>query len=82
MAGHLVSAPVSLFHIGEGTNVKPANFWSQCPLVNGVSSWQLIIKHYLTHQFHGLTLGVHPNAQVLHRFGTPNITHLFRFPHR
>ena len=39
MAGHLESAPVSGFHIGEGTNVDPALFWSQGLLVNGVRSW-------------------------------------------
>ena len=70
MAGHLVSAPVSRFHIGEGTDVKPAHFWSQSPLVNGVISWQLIIKHDLTHRFYGQTLGVHPSVRVPHHFGT------------
>ena len=58
MAGHLVSAPVSGFHICEGTDVEPAHFSSQFPLVNGVRSWQLIIKHDLTHRFHGQTLCV------------------------
>ena len=67
MAGHLVSAPVSGFHIGQGTNVEPAHFWSQVPLVNGVRRLQLIIKHDLTHRFHGQTLGVRPNARVPHR---------------
>ena len=52
MAGHLESAPVSRFHIGEGTDVELAHFFWQGPLVNGVRSWQLIIKHDLTHQFH------------------------------
>ena len=58
MAGHLVSASVSRFHIGEGTDVLPAHFRSQGLLVNGVRSWQMIIKHDLTHRFDGLTLGV------------------------
>ena len=52
------TAPVSGFHIGEGTDVELAHFWSQGPLVNGVRSWQLILKHDLTHRFHGRTLGV------------------------
>ena len=30
-------------------DVEPAHFWSQGPLANGVRSWQLIIKHDLTH---------------------------------
>ena len=63
-SGHLVSAPVSGFHIGESTDVEPALFWSQGPLVNGVRSLQLIIKHDLTHQFHGRTLGVRPSVRV------------------
>ena len=67
MAVHLVSAPVCGFHIGEGTNVEPANWWSQGPLVNGVRRWQLIIKHDLTHQFYGRTLGVRPSGWVPHR---------------
>ena len=67
MPGHLVSAPVSGFHIGKDTYVEPAHFWSQGLLVNGVRSWQLIIKHDLTNQFHGWTLGVCPNVQVPHR---------------
>ena len=62
MAGHLVSAPVSGFYMGEGTYVEPGPFWSKGPLVNGVRSWQLIIKHDLTHQFHGWTLGVRPSV--------------------
>ena len=70
MAGHLVSAPVSGFHIGESTDVEPALFWSQGPLVNGVRSLQLIIKHDLTHQFHSRTLGVRPSVRVPHHFGT------------
>ena len=70
MAGHLVSAPLSGFHIGEGTDVEPAHFWSQGPLVNGVRSWQLIIKHDFTHPFHGRTLVVHPSVRVPHRCGT------------
>ena len=65
-----MSAPVSRFHIGQGTDVEPAHFWSQGPLVNGVRSWQLIKKHDLTHLFHGQTLGVLPNVRVPHRFGT------------
>ena len=69
MAGHLVSAPVSGFPIGENTNVEPAHFWSQGPLVNGVRSWQLITKHDLTHRFHGRTLGVRPSVRVLYRWG-------------
>ena len=67
MAGHLVSAPVSAFHIVEGTDVEPAHFWSQGPLVNGVKSWQLIIKHDLTIRFYGRTFGVHPSVWVPHR---------------
>ena len=68
MAGHLVSAPVSRFQIGEGTDVKPAHFWSQSPLVNGVRSWHLIIKHDLTHRLSGRTLCVHPSVRVPHRW--------------
>ena len=80
MAGHFVSAPLSRFHIGEGTNVKPVHFFSQSPLVNGVRSWKLIIKHDLTHRLHGRTLCVHPSVGVPHRFGTgpllePGSTH-------
>ena len=67
MAKHLVSAPVSGFHIGQGTDVEPAHFWSKGPLVNVVRSWQLIIKHDLTHGFYGRTFDVHPNVQVPHR---------------
>ena len=48
MDGYLVSDPVSSFHIGQGTDVEPAHFWKQGPLVNGVRSCQLIIKHDLT----------------------------------
>ena len=70
MAGHLVSAPVSRFHIGQGTDMEPAHFWSQVPLVNGVRSWQLIIKHDLTHRFHCWTFGVHPNVGVPYRCRT------------
>ena len=66
MAGHLVSAPVSGFHIGDGTDVEMAHFWSQGPLVNGVKNWQLIIKHDLTIRFHGWTLGVCPSVRVPH----------------
>ena len=66
MAGHLVSAPVSGFHIGEGTDVETTHFWSQGPLVNGVRSWQLVIKHDLTHQFHIRTLGVCPSVWAPH----------------
>ena len=71
MAGYLVSTPVSKFHIGEGTDVEPAHFWSQGPLVNGVRIWQLIIKHDLTHLFYGRTLGVRPGVQVPHRCEGP-----------
>ena len=67
MAGHLVCAPVSGFHNGECTYVEQAHFWSQGPLVNGVRSWKLILKHDLTHWFHGQTLGVHPCGRVPHR---------------
>ena len=67
MAGHLVSAPVSGFHIGDGTDVEMAHFWSQGPLVNGVKNWQLIIKHDLTIRFHGWTFGVRPSVGVPHR---------------
>ena len=70
MAGHLLSAPVSGFHIGQGTDVEPAHFWRKGPLVNGVRSWQLIIKHDLTHRFHGRTLGFHTSVRVPHCFGT------------
>ena len=35
--------------------------------MNSVRSWQLIIKHDLTHQFHGWTLGVLPSVRVPHR---------------
>ena len=59
MAGHFVSTPVSGFH----TVLEPANFWNQGPLVNGVCSWQLIIKHDMTCQFHGQTLGVRPSVR-------------------
>ena len=65
-----MSTLVSGFPIGEGINIKPAHFWSQGLLVNGVKSWQLIIKHDLTHRFHGRTLGVHPSVRVPHHFGT------------
>ena len=70
MAGHLMSTLVSGFHIGEGTNIKLAHLWSQGPLVNGVRSWQLIIKHDLVHRFHGRTLGFHTSVRVPHCFGT------------
>ena len=60
MARHLVSAIVSRFH----TDVEPAHFWSQGPLVNGVRSWQLITKHDLTHRFRGRTLGVRHSVRV------------------
>ena len=63
-------APVSGFHIDEGTDVEQAHFWRKGPLVNGVRSWQLIIKHDLTHRFHGQILGVLPSVRVPHRFGT------------
>ena len=57
MAGHLVSPPGSRFHIGKGTDVEPAHFWNQGPLVNGIRTCQLIIKHDLTHLFHGQIIG-------------------------
>ena len=63
MAGHLVSTPVSGFH----TVLEPSNFWNQGPLVNGVRSFQLIIKHDLTHGFYGRTLGVLPSVRFPHR---------------
>ena len=66
MAGHLVSAPVSGFHIGEGTDVELAHFWSQSPIVNGVRSWKMIMRHELTHRFNGWTLGVCPSVQIPH----------------
>ena len=69
MDGHLVFAPVSGFHIGQGTDVEPTHFFNQGPLVNGVRSWQLIVKHDLTHRFHGRTLGVRPNVRVPHHLG-------------
>ena len=59
-------SPVSGFHIGEGTEVEPAHFWSQGPPVNGGRSWQLIVKHDLTHWPHGRTLGVGPSVRVPH----------------
>ena len=65
MTGHLVSAPVSGFH----TNVEPAHFLGLGPRVNGVRMWQMIIKHDLTHLFHGRTLGVRPSVRVSHRSG-------------
>ena len=67
MAGHLETEPVSWFHMDEGTDVKPAHFWSQGPLVNSVRSWPLIIKQDLTYRFHGPTLGVRHSVQVPHR---------------
>ena len=70
MTGHLVSVPVSGFHIGALTDVELAHFWSHSPLVNGVRSWQLIINHDLTHRFHGQTLGVHPSVRVPHQCRT------------
>ena len=71
MARHLVSALVSGFHIGDCTmtDVEPAHFWSQGPLVNGVRSWQLIINHDLKHPFLGWALGVHPSVWVPRRLG-------------
>ena len=69
MAGYLVSAPVYGFHIGQGPDVEQAHFWSKGPLVNGVRSSQLSIKHDLAHRFHGRTLCVHPSVWVPHRFG-------------
>ena len=63
MVGHLVSSPVSGFH----TDVEQAHFWSQGPLVNGVTSWQLFIKYVLTHRFHDRSLGVRPCVRVPHR---------------
>ena len=65
MARNSVYAPVSGFHVGECTNVEQTHFWSQGPLVNGVRSWQLIIKHDLTHQFHGWKPGVRPIVPLL-----------------
>ena len=67
MAEHLVSAQVSRFHIGEGTDVEPANFWRKGPLVNGVRSYQLIIKSDLTYRFHGWAHGVRPSGRVPRR---------------
>ena len=69
MAGHLESAPVSRFHIIDCTNVEPAHFWSQHPLVNCVKSWQLITNHEFTDRFHGRTIGVRPSVRVPHRWG-------------
>ena len=43
-----MSAPVAGFHIGECSDVEQAHFWSPGPLVNGVRSYQLIIKHDMT----------------------------------
>ena len=63
MAGQLVSSPVSGFH----AVLEPGHFWIQGPLVNGVRSWQLIIKHDLTHRLHGRTLCVRPSVQVPHQ---------------
>ena len=85
MDGHLVYAPASGFDIGEGTgedigegtDVEPAHFWSQGPPVNGGRSWQLIVKHDLTHWLHDRKLGVHPSVQVPyqrgHRCGTSRL---------
>ena len=67
MSGLLVSDPVSEFHISEGTDVEPDHFGTNGPLVNGVSSSQLFIKHDMTCQFHGRTLGVRPSVHVPHR---------------
>ena len=66
MAGHLVSAPVSGFHIGELTDVEPAHFWNQGPLLNGVRICQLILKHDLTDRFYGQIPGVLPSVRVPH----------------
>ena len=60
MAGHLVSTLVSGFH----TDLEPAHFWSQGPLMNGVRRWQLIIKPDFIHLFHSWTLGVRPSVRV------------------
>ena len=65
MDRHLVSTPVSGFHVGDCTDGEPAHFWSKVPFVNGVRSWQLIIKHDLTHWFHGRTLDVHLSFRAL-----------------
>ena len=70
MTGHLVSSPVFGFHIGLGTVVEQAHFWSKAPLMNGVSRWQLNIKPDFTHLFHGTTLGVCPSVHFLHREDT------------
>ena len=43
MARHMVSTPVSGFHLGEYTDVEQAHFWSQGPLVNGVR--ELVIDY-------------------------------------
>ena len=53
--------------LGVHPNVEPTHFWSQGQLVNDVRSWQLIIKHDLTHRFHGRTLGFRPSGRVPHR---------------
>ena len=58
---------MSVFHISQGADVEPAHFWTQGPLVNGVRSWQFIIKYDLTHRFHGRILGVCPSVWVPHR---------------
>ena len=71
MEGHLVSAPVSGFQIGDGTDMEPAHFWSQGPLVYGGRSWQLIIKHELAHWLHDRTIGVCPSVQVPHWWNMP-----------
>ena len=66
MAGHSVSAPVTGFYVSELIDVEPAHFWKQGPLVNGVRICQLILKHDLTHWFHGQILGVRPSVRVPH----------------
>ena len=47
--------------------MEPAHFWSPGPLVNGIRSWQLIIKHDLTNWFIGRMLGVRSSVRVKHR---------------
>ena len=76
-----------LFHVGtlgvrpsvrvphrEGTDVEPDHFWSNGPLVNGVRSCQLVIKHDMTRQFHGPTLGVCHSVCIPHCFRTEPIS--------
>ena len=63
MAGHLVSSPVSGFH----TILEPGPLLEPGSTCDGVTRWQLIIKHDLTNLFHGRTLGVGHSVRFPHR---------------